>query len=379
MGEPIRLGIVGTGSISLRGLLPHLTMDDVQARVNVSAVCDPILDRAEAAASKFDVPAAYPDLESMLEAGGLDAVSIASPIGLHYEQAVLAVDAGLHVHVNKTMTTTAAEASDLISRAAERGVKLVASPGELINPRLQRIKELVAGGALGKPTWAITGATFGRYHEEEAGVRLGDDPLSNVNPAWYFRKPGGGPLYDMTVYGLHALTAVVGPARRVTALSGVRIGEREFRGQLLPTDMDDQTMMIIDFGDAFFAYVYGVAAGALPSLGRPLIFGTEGVINGATLNGEVIDYPGRELAESHGYTSSLPHVLGDHRRMEEAHVFEDVMQLVDWVRDDIPTVATADHARHVIEIIEAGYRSASTGQVQELTTTFESGSQPVIG
>jgi predicted dehydrogenase len=371
MGEPLRLGIVGTGSISLRGLLPHLTMDDVQDRVNVVAVCDPVLDRARAAADKFGVPAAYPDLESMIRAGGLDAVSIASPIGLHYEQAVLAVDAGLHVHLNKTMTTTVAEADDLIARADQRGVKLVASPGELINPRLQRIKELIAEGAVGKPTWAITGAAFGRYHEEEARVRLGDDPLTNINPAWYFRKPGGGPLYDMTVYGLHALTAVVGPARRVTALSGVRIAEREFRGELLPTDMDDQTMMVIDFGNAFFAYVYGVAAGSPPGLGRPMIFGTQGMINGATLNGEIIDYPGRDIAETYGYTSPLPHVVGDHRTMEEAHVYEDVMQLVDWVRDDIPSVATAGHARHVIEIIEAGYRSAETGQVQELITSFD--------
>ncbi|GAB3928073.1 hypothetical protein GCM10011575_11440 [Microlunatus endophyticus] len=366
----MRLGIVGTGSISLRGLLPHLTMADVQDRVRVVALCDPVLDRAQAAAAKFGVPAAHPDLASMLDAGGLDAVSIATPIGLHYEQAVTAVEAGLHVHLNKTMTTTVAEANDLIARARDRGVKLVASPGELINPRLQRIKELVGSGALGRPTWAVTGATFGRYHEEEASARLGDDPLTNVNPAWYFRKPGGGPLYDMTVYGLHALTAVVGPARRVTALSGVRISEREFRGERLPTDMDDQTMIIVDFGDAFFAHVYGVAAGSLPDLGRPLIFGTEGTINGATLNGEVIDYPGRDVAETYGYTYALPHVVGDHRGMEEAHVFEDVMQLVDWITDDTPTVATAEHARHVIDIFESAYRSAATGQVQELTTTF---------
>src|SRR4051812_2856138 len=280
MSEIVRLGIVGAGSIALRGLLPHLTMADVQDRVNVVALCDPVFSRAEAAAAKFGVKTAYPDMQSMLEAGGLDAVSIASPIGLHYEQGVTAVEAGLHVHFNKSMTTTVDEADDLIARAHQRGVKLVSSPGELIHPRLQRIKELVQEGALGQLTWAMTGAAFGRYHEQEASVRLGDDPLTNINPAWYFRRPGGGPLYDMTVYGLHALTAVVGPAKRVTAMSGVRLKEREFRGEMLPTDMDDQTLMVLDFGNAFFAYVYGVAAGNLPGLGRPLIFGTKGIING---------------------------------------------------------------------------------------------------
>ena len=370
MGEIVRLGIVGTGSITLRGLLPHLTMEDVQDRVRVVAVCDPVLGRAEAAAAKFGVPAAYADMESMLAAGGLDAVSIASPIGYHYEQGVMAVEAGLHVHFNKSMTTTVNEADDLIVNAHARGIKLVASPGELINPRLQRIKELIHEGALGRLTWAVTGSAFGRYHENEASVRHGDDPLTNISPAWYFRRPGGGPLYDMTVYGLHALTGVVGPAKRVTAMSGVRLPEREFRGEMLTTDMDDQTMMVLDFGDAFFAYVYGVAAGQIPGLGRPMIFGTKGLINGATLNGEPIDYARREDALAYNYAAALPHVVGGHRSMEEAHVFEDVMQLVDWVRDDVPTLATAEQARHVIEIFDAAYRSAATGQVQELRTTF---------
>jgi predicted dehydrogenase len=128
--------------------------------------------------------------------------------------------------------------------------------------------------------------------------------------------------------------------------------------------------MVLDFGDALFGFVYGVAAGRLPDLGRPLIFGTGGVINGGTLNGEPIDYPGRAIEEQYGYTMTLPHVVGAHRTMEEAHVFEDVMQLVDWVREGVPTVATAEHARHVIEIFDAAYRSAATGEAQSLRTIF---------
>jgi hypothetical protein len=47
------------------------------------------------------------------------------------------------------------------------------------------------------------------------------------------------------------------------------------------------------------------------------------------------------------------------------------MQLVDWVREDKPSIATAEHARHVVEIIECGYRAAETGRVQQLRTTYE--------
>ncbi|RIK28720.1 MAG: gfo/Idh/MocA family oxidoreductase, partial [Chloroflexi bacterium] len=198
MSDIVRLGVVGAGSISVRGILPHLSMEDVQDRVQLSAVCDPAPGRAQAAAERFDIPHAFETYEELLASGECDAVTIASPIGLHYEQGKAAIDHGLHVHFNKTMTTTVDEADDLIERAKQKGVKLVSCPGQMLRPIFQRYRELIQEGALGHLTWAVTGAAFGTYHERER-VRTGDDPLSNINPAWYYRRPGGGPLYDMTV------------------------------------------------------------------------------------------------------------------------------------------------------------------------------------
>src|SRR5437588_5199439 len=172
----------------------------------------------------------------MLARGDIEAITLGTPIGLHYDQGIKAVRAGKHVHFNKTMTTTADQADSLISEAHARGVKLVASPGEMLRPHNRRIRDLVREGALGKLAWAAVGAAFGTYHERE-DLRLGDDPLSNINPTWYWRKEaGGGPLYDMTVYGLHGMTGILGPAKRVTAFSGVGIKEREFRGQMYTSD-----------------------------------------------------------------------------------------------------------------------------------------------
>ncbi len=56
--------------------------------------------------------------------------------------------------------------------------------------------------------------------------------------------------------------------------------------------------------------------------------------------------------------------------MEETHVFEDTMQLVDLIREGTSSIVSTDQARHVIEIIEAGYRANTTGETQELHTTF---------
>ena len=65
------------------------------------------------------------------------------------------------------------------------------------------------------------------------------------------------------------------------------------------------------------------------------------------------------------------HVVGAHTQIPEAHVFEDIMQLVRWVLDGVPSAVTAEHARHVVDIIESGYRSAATTSTANLSTTFE--------
>jgi predicted dehydrogenase len=373
MPDVVRVGVVGAGSIAVRGILPHLSQDDLKDRVSLAAVCDPVPGRAEAAAAKFGVEQAFLTYEDLLAKGEVDAVSIASPIGLHYEQGRQALAAGKHIHFNKTMTTTVAEATDLIDTARGKGLKIVASPGEMLRPHNQQIKKLIAEGVLGTLCWAAAGAAFGTYHEQER-VRQGDDVLSNIDPSWYYRKPGGGPLYDMTVYALHGITGVLGPAKRVTAMSGVRIPAREFRGQMVAGDADDNTLMLLDFGNNLFALAYGAAAGRVSEGFSGSYFGTKGSIVGFKLNDEPFDYPGRDLAQQaprgRGNQWLLPHVVGPHRDIEEQHVFEDIMQLVDWIREDKPTIVTAEHARHVVDIIESAYRSAETGQAQELSTTF---------
>lgn len=366
----VRFGVIGAGAIAQRGILPHLSQPDIQNRVRLQAVCDPVPGRAQAAAGRFGVTHAFTTLEQVLADRDVDAVSICSPIGLHYAQGMLALEAGKHIHFNKSMTTTVAEASALIALAQRKGLKIVASPGEVLRPHVQAIRRLIDAGAIGTLCWAACGAAFGRYHEEEKEFRGGADVLSNVDPSWYFRKPGGGPLYDMTVYSLHALTSVLGAARRVTAFSGTRIKEREFNGRMIPTDADDNTLMLLDFGDNVFVMVYGTPAGRLTEGTQTSFFGTQGAIIGLKLNGTPFDYPGRAVAEAQGLHALLPNVTGPHLTLGEQHVFADVMQLVDWVRDGTPTPVTAEHARHVIDIIESAYRSAETGRAQDLTTTF---------
>ena len=374
MSNIVRMGIVGAGTIAQRGIVPHLALDDMKNKVKLQSVCDPVPGRAAAMAEKYDMPHSSETFEELLEKGDVDAISICSPIGLHYEQGMMALEAGKHIHFNKTMTTTVAEANELIDLAEKKGLKIVASPGEVLRPQVQAVKRAIAEGKIGVPVWAIAGAGFGTYHLDEP-ERKGNASVPAIDPSWYFRKPGGGPMYDMSVYAFHGLTTVLGPAKRVSAVSGIVVPERTFNDKTVQTEADDNTGILIDFGKGLFAVGFGSAAGSTNWWFTGTYFGTEGKIEGFELNGEELDYPQKPIADEagggvQGAQVTLPHVKGEHRDLPEQHVFEDVAQLIDWVRDDVASPVTAQHARHVIDIIESSYRAAETGQTQELTTTF---------
>jgi predicted dehydrogenase len=360
MTEPLGIGVVGAGAIGIRGALRHLSMPDVHNRVRLAAVCDPAPGRAQAAAARYGVASWYERYEDLLANPEVEAVTLCSPIGLHFQQGMMAVESGRHVHFNKTMTTTVDEADQLIARSREVGVCLVASPGMMLHPHNRRIRKLILDGAVGKIVWAAAGVAISDYHLKEE-FRTGDDVLTSVDPSWYFRRPGGGPQYDVTVYSLHNLTGILGPARRVTALSGLVLPVREFRGVEITAEMDDSTLMLIDFGGALFAFVYGTVAGSINQGFQPNFYGTRGTIVGTRFGDRELKMP-----DDH-----QPHVVGDHQGMAESHVFEDLMQLADCVREGIMPAASAEHARHVIDIIESGYRAAETGRTRELRTTFE--------
>ncbi len=360
MSTTVGMGVVGAGAIGIRGALMHLSQEDVWDRVRVTAVCDPVPGRAEAAAAAYGVPAWYLTYEELLADPNVDAVTICSPIGLHYAQGLQALEAGKHIHFNKTMTTTVAEADHLIAVAAAKDLRVVASPGMMLHPHNRRIRKAILDGRIGRLAWAVGGTSgVGNYHMNEE-FRTGEGVLTDVDPSWYFRKPGGGPQYDVTVYCLHNLTGILGPAKRVTAMSGLVIPERSYHGKTITCNMDDTTMLMIDFGDALYALITATVAGSVTQGFQPNVYGTAGAIVGTKLGDEELKLPG----------DHQPHVTGPHIELRESHVFEDVMQLVDWVREGAPSIVTPEHARHVIDIIEAGYRAAESGETQALRTSF---------
>lgn len=384
MGRTLRAGLIGCGSLSLIGILPQLAEPDAKERLDLVAVADVNAERARATAARFGVPNAYADPADIIARNDIDLVLVITPIEYHYPLAMAALQAGKHVYVQKTMATSYAEAREMVATANSRGLTLVAAPGQMLAPAMQAMKQLVDTGALGNVYWAW-GSTGGWSHNEP--TRQGEGALGTVDPTWYYRA-AGGPLRDVTVYMLHSLTGVLGPAQRVSAMSGVRMPQRQWREKAIPVEVDDNSLLMLDFGGATFGLAGGHASvtGPLLQWGAMGIYGSEGAIE--TLDIEPLSgHPtrlsitGREGApeatslrriegDTYAPTTWLPGVNDAHARIPEPHVYADIMHAVECIEQGRKPLVSGEHGAHVVEIIEKGYLAAQTGQTQDLESHF---------
>src|SRR5919202_6320 len=92
MGNELKAGLVGCGSVSQRGILPHLSLPDARQSVRLVAVADAVEERARESAQRFDVPVHFTSLEEMLATADLDLVLIATPIPDHFQNAMAEID-----------------------------------------------------------------------------------------------------------------------------------------------------------------------------------------------------------------------------------------------------------------------------------------------
>ena len=369
---PVRVGLLGLGALSQRSLLPHFAQPDAKERIQLVAVCDVDEERARLTADKNGVPEHYTALEAMLSSASIDVVLVCTPIHLHHAHALAALQADKHVYIQKTVATSLDQAREIFAQAERRERVIVASPLQMLNPARQLAKKMIAEGAIGPIYWAIC-TTSAPGHESEK-ARLGDEPLSEIDPSWYF-KAGGGPVFDMTVYAIDALVGLFGPVRRVTAFSGKRVPMRHWKGKEISVEVDDNTLLLLDFGESQFALVNGSNAypGRRVGWGELSVFGARGALevyseNPAEPNlASVVEIVGGETHRIDDHGSYLPR---NHSRLGDPHVYADIMHFVNCVATSARPISDAARTCHVIEVIEKGYLAARTGQTQNVTTAF---------
>jgi predicted dehydrogenase len=341
-----RLAVVGCGSITERGILPHLQLRGTQA----VALCDVNQQRMGNIASHYGIANCYTSLEKLLQDDVCDAVAIATPIPLHYLQAKQCIAAGKHAYLQKTMTTTYQEAFELTRLAQARGVKLAASPGMMLLPLYKAAAQILNDGGIGEP-YQCLGTFTALGHEYEANRRGGADPT------WYY-QPGGGPLKDMGVYGLHAVIGLLGNIDQGIGISSRPMMKRKWLEKEIDVNIDDNQCIFFRFennnclGAVFTSFCHNASVNPW---GQIVINGSQGSLTLQRLDDatahyrlihERIDWQDPQVKD---FDSGLGQ---EHNQLPEAHIAVDLFDFIDSIETDRSPGASAEIATEVIKQIE---------------------------
>ena len=182
--EKITIGVVGTGERGTRLLRSFSVLEDCA----VSWVCDPgkSIDQLQPLMDSFPAARLTTEFEDMLGDRGLDVVVVATQLSQHYHQAHKALLAGKDVFLDRPMSTTTSQCSNLIRLAWEHGKVLMVDQAPLYHAAIQGIKETIDAGHIGQ-----------LLHVSAEHLNLG--PFSDkINAAWDLAP------YDLTTI-LHVL------------------------------------------------------------------------------------------------------------------------------------------------------------------------------
>ncbi|MFG6443844.1 Gfo/Idh/MocA family protein [Microbacterium sp. P06] len=196
--DGLRWGILATG-----GIAHAFTTDLKTAGRTVTAVGSRRPEAAKEFAAEFDIPHAHGSYEALVADPDVDIVYIATPHPFHAENALLALDHGKHVLVEKPFTLNAAEAAAVRDRAAERGLLAMEAMWTRYLPHMIRIRELIAAGALGEVR------TLFADHTQQ----ISDDPAHRLNAI----ELGGGALLDLGIYPVSFAWDILGAPTQVSA------------------------------------------------------------------------------------------------------------------------------------------------------------------
>ncbi len=194
----LRWGILATGGIA------HMFTNDLRtAGLDIAAVGSRRADAASAFADEFEIPRAHDSYEALVADPDVDIVYVATPHPAHADNAILALEHGKHVLVEKPFTLNAAEAARVRDVAAANGLLAMEAMWTRYLPHMARIRELLAEGALGDVRAVIADHT----------QSISTDPAHRLNAL----ELGGGALLDLGIYPVSFAWDMLGAPTTITA------------------------------------------------------------------------------------------------------------------------------------------------------------------
>ena len=341
--SPLRLGVIGCGNV----LSAYRTaIDRLRARGEVDAViaCGREAQRETARAALGPVRFTT-DAQEVIHSADVDLVIILTSMPEHARLASAALKAGKHVLLEKPIATSLEDAKTLVELARHRPGHLVCAPVTILSPTFQTLARRIRRGDIGRPC--------------SARARYGW-----AGPDWseWFYKPGGGCLFDLGVYCLTSLTGLLGPAKRVMAMTGVAIPEREINGHKVRVESEDNAQVLLDFGDSAFAVV--TSGFTMQQYRNPAleVYGTSGTIQ---MLGDDWDPEGYEIFQN---SAGCWQVFKE--TTPEWPWTDGLNHLVECVRNGTKPLVTPEHALHVLEIMLKAQQAGREGRALPLESAF---------
>ena len=340
--DPVGIGIIGCGNISGA----YLNAARVFPILKVRAVADMNREAAEARGAEFDVP--VKSVEELLADPQIEIVVNLTVPGAHVEVGLKAIAAGKHVHSEKPLGITVAEAKRLIDAAAAKGLRVGSAPDTFLGGAHQTCRKMIDEGAIGQPIGGT--AFFGTAGHERW----------HPSPTFYYLE-GGGPMLDMGPYYITDLVNLLGPVKRVAGLASRMRSER-----LITSEPLNGTMMKVEVA-THVAGTMEFHSGALVTIvmsfdiarhdHRPIeLYGSDGAISVPDPNnfGGQIETATASMANWRAVPTLHAYANGNFRIIG-------VADMAQAIRTGRPHRASGALAFHVLEVMEAFQRSSDTG------------------
>ncbi len=365
--KPVKTAVVGCGMISniyIRNLKNLFQI------VDLAAVCDLHTEAAEEKARIYGVPQVM-TMEEIERSEEIELVVNLTGPEAHYEVIRKMLLAGKHVFTEKTLTTELEEARELIKLAEEKNLYLGAAPDTILGAGIQTAKKVIDAGMIGKVTSCI--ATVNRNH------------ALNSELFGFIRKSKAAAFpYDVGVYYVAALLALLGPVREV---SGFTANPTVHEQQILFKDAEEEmwTMPGRDVLAGTMLFENGIV-GSIHFNGNSIneeqqqirIYGTEGILelgDPNTFGGDV------KLIRAESGECTIPHTHGYDGRpiLENPTTFEEMYghrgvgaaEMAWAIRMHRRNRCSKEFAFHTLEVLKGMEQSAKEKRVYQLTSTFE--------
>jgi predicted dehydrogenase len=344
MEQPVRVGIVGCGDV-LKAYRAPLEALRGRGLVELAAACSRSEARRELARGLLGVVDFTTDYHELVQLDRVDLVLVLTSMPEHGPITRAALEAGKHVLVEKPMAVTQEEAAQIVALSTRSAGYLLCAPFVTLSPTYQAMAERLRRGEIGKVLSAR-----GRY--------------GWAGPWWseWFYRAGGGALFDVGVYSITSLTGWLGPARRVMAMTGAAIPEREVNGRRMRVEAEDNAQVLLDFGDAVFAVVtagFTIQKYRCPALE---LYGSEGTLQ---MMGDDWAPDGYELWRNDVGAWQI------HPETDRSWNWTDGLRhLVKCIHQKTRPFVTPEHAFHVLEIMIKAQESGADGRDRHIRSRF---------